>query len=167
MTDPSLRIDYDPFGTGAKRGRRRPGDRKKRGGGEGRGWIRTWGLRLILLVGALVLPSLVMVRASVEYYWRWGGSGWAAVGAAAVTTTIVWIVYAWIVRVRVQGRFTVPRAVMGTIAASVLVYVVYLLVYLSSANAKTPQVRAEFGAVHPGASGYAQHHSPGRPRVHS
>ena len=149
MTDPSLRIDYDPFGTGAKRGRGRGGDRKGDRRGKGRSWIRRWSVRLLLLTGALVLPSLVMVRASVEYYRRWGGDGWAAVGAAALTTTVVWIVYAWVVRVRVQGRFTVPRAVIGTIAAAVLVYVVYLLVYLSSANAKTPQVRDEFTAVHP------------------
>lgn len=106
-------------------------------------------MKLGLLLGALVLPFLVLVRLSVTLYGRWGGTGWNAILAAALTTAALWIVYASVVRVRIQRRFTLPRALVGTVLAATVVYVAYLLIYLSGANAKTPEVLAEFTSVHP------------------
>ncbi len=68
---------------------------------------------------------------------------------AAAATTILLILYAWLLRVRIQGRLSVPRAVLGVLAALVGAYVFYLVVYLSSANAKSPEIRQEFVSLHP------------------
>jgi len=102
-----------------------------------------------MLSTALVLPFLLLVRLAVLFYGRWGGSGWSAVAAAAGATALVWMLYLWVLRVRFQRRFTLPRALLAATAATTVVYVGYLLMYLSSAHAKTPHVRAEFTQVHP------------------
>lgn len=147
MSESSLRVDYDPFGerksrkgSGKRRGKR-PKTRK-------RSW-KTSVLKVLGAMAALALPFFLLVRLSVALYSTWGWGNWTAVWGAALVTTVLLLLYAWLIRVRFQGRLTLPRAVLGTVGGIVVAYVVYLLVFLSSANAKSPEIQSEFRSLHP------------------
>jgi len=135
----SLRVEYDPLGTRSQRG----GVKRKISS------PRRFGLRALVVVVAAVLPFLILVRLSVSLYSTWGWGSWSSVLGAGIATTVLLVIYVWILRVRIQGRYSVPRAVMGALSGLVAAYVLYLLVYLSGANAKNSEVQREFVSLHP------------------
>ena len=145
MTDSSsIRIDYSPFG---------PQDRPRAPKVTRTRRLRNGGIRLLRLAATLliaaVLPFLVLVRLSVFLYGQTGWGSWGAVLGSATATGLLLSCYVWWFRIRRQGRLTVPRAALKTIAILVGAYLLYALVYLSSAQAKSDAVRGEFRGLHP------------------
>jgi hypothetical protein len=106
-----------------------------------------------LLLAAL--PFFVLVRVSVFCYTQYRYPTWLALAVGvACMLAIVTAYAAWLWR-RIAGRsgrggrarvLVVARRVALPL---VLAYVVYALVYLSSVNAKSDQVRAYYGSLHP------------------
>jgi hypothetical protein len=101
--------------------------------------------RYILLA---VLPFVALVRVSVFLYLRHGYPGWFAVLAGVGCAMGLVTAYgAWWSR-RLTGLLGLRRA-RWVAMALVLPFSGYALVYVSSAHAKSEQVRAYYTALHP------------------
>ena len=105
---------------------------------------------LAFLKAALVvaLPFYVYVRSSV-YLYAQGVSPWLAVAFGALLTMGIVAAYAtWISR-RFSGRARASRMARWIALPLAAAWCGYAVLYLAGANAKTDQVRAYYGAVHP------------------
>jgi hypothetical protein len=146
-SDP-LRIDFP----GLEPTKTRPG----KGAGEGKegtplfpslvaravGW--TVGLALFAL-----LPFFTLIRTSVFILHRHQVSGWVALGVGVVATVVLLLLYFVAVSLRLGGKGRVPKVVRRGTALLVGSYCLFTLVYLSSANAKTEEIRATYSALNP------------------
>jgi len=95
-----------------------------------------------------VLPFVALVRVSVFLYLRHGYSAWFAVlGGLGCAMGLVTAYGAWWSR-RLTGRLGLRRA-RRVAMALVLPFSCYALLYVSSAHAKSEQVRAYYTALHP------------------
>src|SRR6059058_4886373 len=109
--------------------------------------------RALVLAGKLgllaVLPFFVLVRGSVFLYSHSGYGPWLALlGGAGGTLVVVTGYAAWISH-RLAGRVNVLALARRVALPLVLAYCAYALIYLSSGNAKSDQVRAYYGSLHP------------------
>lgn len=96
-----------------------------------------------------VLPFFALVRVAVFLYER---EGWptalALAGGAVCTAAVVTIYGAWLWH-RLTGRVRLALVARRVALPFVVVYCVYTLVYLSSANAKSERVRAYYASLQP------------------
>ena len=100
-------------------------------------------------VGLAVLPFALLVRTAVSLHRGGAGSPWLAVAAGVVATALVATAYgAWFSH-RLTGRPRVLFVLKWVALPVVIAYTAHALFYISSANAKSEAVRAEFRAVHP------------------
>src|SRR2546429_2876508 len=109
--------------------------------------------RALALAGKLtvlaLLPFFVLVRGSVFLYSHRGAGPWLALlGGAGGTLAVVTGYAAWLSH-RLTGRGNVLVLVRRVALPLVLAYCAYALIYLSSGNAKSDQVRAYYGSLHP------------------
>ena len=125
-----------------------------------------WGLRFGLRLGwpalkwivALSLPFFVLVRGSMYAYQSMGWGTWSSIGLGMFGTVVVFSAYAtWLWR-RVTGKGRLPRVAQRVVIAVVVGYSMYGLLYLSTANAKSPELTDYYTSLHPlmriGASTY-------------
>ena len=114
---------------------------------------RSWSTRILLtcigLVIVVVLPFVVIIRASMYLYVAREVPTWLALASGALATTVLLTCCAvWISRKLHSGaraRWLGTRVVLPL----VLAYCAYALLYLSSANAKGTDVRAYYRSLHP------------------
>jgi hypothetical protein len=103
-------------------------------------------------LGALtvvVLPFVVLIRASVYFYAVRGIPTWLALaGGALATTVLLTLCAAWVSK-KLSGRSRVRWLATRVVLPLVLAYCLYALLYLSSVNAKGPEVRAYYRSLHP------------------
>jgi hypothetical protein len=156
MTSDPLRIDFpgledsagsEEKGIRGRRGRKGRSETGKRRGARyhvAKGLIWATGILLLLL-----LPFYALIRTSVFLFQAYGLSGWAALAGGAIATVLLLILYMVLVSLRVGGKGRVPKALRRGTALLVMAYCVYALVYLSSANAKTEEIRATYSDLHP------------------
>jgi len=109
--------------------------------------------RALALAGKLtvlaLLPFFVLVRGSVFLYAHRGAGPWLALlGGAGGTLVVVTGYAAWISH-RLAGRVNVLALARRVALPLVLAYCAYALIYLSSGNAKSDQVRSYYGSLHP------------------
>ena len=104
----------------------------------------------ILKVAAMVaLPFIVYVRSSVGLYSSGGLSPWLSVfGAAAVTVALVSAYAAWLSR-RFKGRARAKSIMQWVALPTAGAWCLYSLMYLSSGNAKSEDVRRYYRSLHP------------------
>ena len=104
----------------------------------------------ILKVAAMVaLPFVVYVRTSVGLYSTGGLSPWLAVfGAAVVTIALVSVYAAWLSR-RFRGRARAKSIMQWVALPTAGAWCLYSLLYLSSGNAKSEEVRGYYRSLHP------------------
>ena len=109
--------------------------------------------RALVLAGKLgllaVLPFFVLVRGSVFLYSHSGYGPWLALAGGAGCTLLVVTAYAAWISHRLAGRVDVLALARRVALPLVLAYCGYALIYLSSGNAKSDQVRAYYGSLHP------------------
>ena len=109
--------------------------------------------RALALAGKLgvlaVLPFFVLVRGSVFLYAHSGYGPWLALAGGAGCTLVVVTAYAAWLSHRLTGRVNVLSLARRVALPLVLAYCGYALIYLSSGNAKSDQVRAYYGSLHP------------------
>ena len=101
----------------------------------------------VLLVVAL--PFLVMVKVAVLLYTGYGMPTALALAAGTICTAAVITVYAAWIWHRVAGHVRLALVARRVALPFALAYSVYALVYFSSAHAKSDQVRAYYGSLHP------------------
>lgn len=106
-------------------------------------------LRMLLLTLLVALPFVAFVRVSVYGYASRGfPASLALIIAIAVTASIV-ALYAMVLSKKLTGRARARLMWRRVALPLVLVYSGYGLWYLSSLNAKSEEVRAHYGALHP------------------
>ncbi len=114
---------------------------------------RSLGRRALLVAGKftvlVLLPFFVLVRGSVFLYSHRGSGPWLALAGGAGATLLVVTAYAAWLSHRLTGRVNVLVLVRRVALPLVLAYCAYALIYLSSGNAKSDQVRAYYGSLHP------------------
>ena len=96
-----------------------------------------------------LLPFLALVRVAVFLYER---EGWptavALAGGTVCTVAIITAYGAWVWH-RLTGQVRLALVAQRVALPFVVAYCLYALVYLSSANAKSPSVRAYYASLHP------------------
>ena len=112
--------------------------------------VITAGAKLLAVACLLAaLPFLILIRGGVLLYQWWGLGTWPALLVPAVLTLTLLAVYARMVgrwfgaRKRLRGLFA--RGAVGIGVA----YLAYALVFVASANVKSPEVRDEYRSLHP------------------
>ena len=96
-----------------------------------------------------VLPFVLLIRGGVLGYRAWNLGTWPSLALAAIATATLLGLYAsWASRRFGAGpanRELIARSVFGV----ALAYVVYMLVFIASANVKSEDVRTEYRSMHP------------------
>ncbi len=108
-----------------------------------------WGWPALKWIAALSLPFFVLVRGSMFAYQSMGWGTWSSIGLGVFGTVVVFVAYAtWLWR-RVTGKGRLPRIAKPVLIASVVGYSMYGLLYLSSGNAKNPDLTDDYSSLHP------------------
>jgi hypothetical protein len=95
------------------------------------------------------LPFLLLVRGSVWAYQGLHWGTWTSLAAGVFATLLLFLMYASWVWKRITGKRNVPKLLARGLIVLVVGYTGYTLLYLSAANAKTPEVKAYFTSLHP------------------
>ena len=137
---------------------RRYGRLGLRYGGLGLRYGQRWGWPAVKWFAALSLPFFVLVQGSMYAYQSMGWGTWSSIGLGMFGTVVVFSAYAaWLWR-RITGEGRWPRIVAPVLIAVVAGYSIYGLLYLSSENAKDPDLGDHYMSLHPlmrlGASTY-------------
>ena len=147
MSSDPLRIDFpgiEPTGRSRSGGGGAKGQDPRRSG-----WLAKtmgWAFGLAFLA---ILPFFTLIRTSVFLFQRYDLTGWLALGGGALATCLLLLIYLGLVSLRMGGKGRVPRALRRGTGLLVGAYCVYALIYLSSANAKTDEIRATYSALNP------------------
>ena len=97
----------------------------------------------------LALPFIVYVRTSVGLYSSGGLSPWMSVfGAALVTVALVSVYAAWLSR-KFKGRARAKSVMQWVALPTAGAWCLYSLLYLSSGNAKSEEVRGYYRSLNP------------------
>lgn len=105
--------------------------------------------KALLLVAALVLPFLVLVRVSTWTYLRYELNGWLALGAGVAGTVVLILAYLLYASFRFRSSTWRHRYLVRGSALLVVAYCAYALIYISSLNTKTEDVRSYYRSLHP------------------
>ncbi len=121
-------------------------------------WGRRWGWPAVKWIAALSLPFFVLVRGSMYAYQSMGWGTWSSIGLGMFGTVVVFSGYAiWLWR-RITGEGRWLRIMQLVLITVVAGYSTYGLLYLSSGNAKDPDLADYYMSLHPlmrlGASTY-------------
>lgn len=108
-----------------------------------------WGLRISGVALLLALPFYLLVRGSLHASAEWGWNAWLAVVFGALLAGLAASGIAWWAQ-RKLG-FEIPFRALATRAVlpAVAVFCAVSLVHLSRSNAKSPEVRSAWAALHP------------------
>lgn len=106
-------------------------------------------LSILLGIIALILPFILLVRTSVFMYNTYHTNGWLALSIGCVATVLLLVLY---------GGFFVYKFGMGNKALKyifrgvlvlVVAYTFYGMLYYSSMNTKTEEIRSYYRSLHP------------------
>lgn len=104
----------------------------------------------LLSAAFLVLfPFAVLVSVSTYLYSARSTQTWIALAGGIVATAIVVTLYSAVVSKQLTGKARVRVLAQRVALPLVLAYCAYTLLYLSSVNAKSPEVRAYYRSLHP------------------
>lgn len=112
-------------------------------------FLRKWLFRVCLLLFGLFLPFLVLIWGSLFVYYHFGLNGWLALGSGIAATTLLLMIYGAGLSYTISGRAKINKYVARSITVLVISYCCYGLLYLSSLNVKSDEVRAYYRTVHP------------------
>lgn len=102
-----------------------------------------------LVVGVAVLPFAVLIRGGTFAYSRMGLPTWPALLLSMLATVALLGAYAWLACRRFALRGSLRTFLIRGTAALGVAYVTYALVYVASVNVKAPELRSEYGSLHP------------------
>ena len=134
-----LRIDYSGLTAAASAIRRRGGSALLRSGAQ-------WSVGVVVLA---TLPFILLVRGGVVAYQVLGFGTWPSLFFSALSTIALLAAYAYIggywLGAGLRLRLHMARGAMGIAGA----YLIYALLFVASANAKSAEVRSEYRSLHP------------------
>ena len=140
----------------SRKGRRGAGShRRKRGPSSrvrpGRTALRPAVLLRWLLLAPLLatLPFLLLIRGGVFAYHRWGLGDWSSLALSATAAALLLGLVAWGAGLRLGMGKRLRKLVTRMASAAASVFVLYALVHIAGTNVKSPEVQAEYAALHP------------------
>ena len=104
---------------------------------------------LVSIAVIVILPFALLLRVSTYAYVAQGVQTWVALLAGVFATALVVTIYAAIVSKKLTGKARVRLLAKRVALPLVLVYCAYTLLYLSSVNAKSEDVREYYRSLHP------------------
>jgi hypothetical protein len=104
---------------------------------------------LAFIAALVVLPFLVLLRGATYFCTRLGWPTWIAMGAAGLLTLALLTAYAAFLSRAFTGKSRTRFVAQWIAAPLVIAYCLHALLFLSSVNAKTSDVRAYYRSLHP------------------
>lgn len=107
-------------------------------------------VRWTLLAAVLaVLPFLLLIRGGVFAYHQWDLAPWLALALSATATMLLLALYALVASRRMGAGKGLTKGMTRAAMCLAAAYVVYSVVFVAGGNVKSPEVRAEYTALHP------------------
>lgn len=142
------KIDYGELSAPPSKLGARPGSRSR--SGRRALWFP---LRLVkwavLAVVLAVLPFLLLIRGGVFAHHQWALAPWLALAVSATATTLLLALYAFLASRRIGAGKGLTKLMTRAAALLACAYVVYSVLFVAGGNVKSPEVRAEYTALHP------------------
>ncbi len=104
---------------------------------------------VLSLAVVVALPFVVLVRISVHFHVSRGLQTWLALGVGGLATLVVLTTYAVWISKKLTGRLRAVLLAKRVVFPLVVAYCLYALLYLSSLNAKSEEVRTYYRSLHP------------------
>lgn len=104
---------------------------------------------LLLFTAAMILPFLVLIRTSVYAYVHYTLNGWLALGAGVGGTVTLLLGYLLYASLRFRSWKWLNSYALRGVILLVIAWCGYSLLYISSLNAKSEDVRSYYRSLHP------------------
>lgn len=98
---------------------------------------------------ALSLPFFVLTRGAMYAYQSMGWGTWPSIGLGIFGTMLVFSGYAALLWKRSTGEGRLPRIAQRMVIAIVAGYGIYGFLYLSTGNARSPELEDYYTSLHP------------------
>ncbi|MAL18290.1 MAG: hypothetical protein CL670_02420 [Balneola sp.] len=103
----------------------------------------------LMVFGMSVLPFFILIRTSVFLNLSYDWNGWLALSGGIFATVLFLLFYIFYLFRRVSNKKMLLRFSLGGVGALVLAFCFYGLMYLSSVNAKSDDIREVYRSMHP------------------
>lgn len=104
---------------------------------------------VLLIIGLGIIPFFILIRTAVFLNLEQNWNGWAALLGGIVSSTSLLGLYVLFLFRKVKNKKLLAQFGFGGVAALVGGFCIYGLLYLSSVNAKTDDVREVYRSLHP------------------
>ncbi len=102
----------------------------------------------VKIIGFTLLPFILLIRLAVYFDQNVGLNAWVGLGLGALLTALLLAGYAGYLLHRMNAKVHVGRVLKGGLLL-VLLYCGYAVLFISSANVKSPAVQDTYTALHP------------------
>lgn len=101
------------------------------------------------IIGLMILPFYLLVRASVYLNVDQGYSGWVALGGGVLVAILLLLIYMLFLFQKVKDHKRRFKYSVGSAGVMVFGFCLFSLFYLSGVNAKSPEIRDVYRSMHP------------------
>jgi hypothetical protein len=106
-------------------------------------------LKMLILGLCLVAPFIVLVRMSVYMYLNYQLNGWLALAVGVLMTIVLLIGYGLFLTFQYGKEVRINKYITRGIVVLVMAYTLYGLLYYSSMNTKTDEIKSYYRSLHP------------------
>lgn len=106
-------------------------------------------LSLLIIIGLGIIPFFILIRSAVFLNLAKDWNGWIALIGGILASTSLLGIYVLLLFRKVKNKKLLAQFSFGGVAALVGGFCIYGLLYLSSVNAKTVEVREVYRSLHP------------------
>ena len=103
----------------------------------------------MMIIGLVVLPFFLLIRTSVFLNLSYGWNGWLALGGGVFATVLLLLFYILFLFRKVQNKKMLLKFSLGGIGTLVFAFCFYGVMYISSVNAKSDEIRDVYRSLHP------------------
>jgi hypothetical protein len=106
-------------------------------------------LGLLMILGLVILPFFLLIRTAVFLNLSYGWNGWLALGGGIMTTVLLLLFYIFFLFRRIENKKMLMKFSLGGVGALVFAFCFYGVMYISSVNAKSNEIREVYRSMHP------------------
>ncbi|MEQ8524037.1 hypothetical protein [Gracilimonas sp.] len=104
---------------------------------------------LMMIIGLVIMPFFLLIRTSVLLNLSYGWNGWLALGGGIFATVLLLLFYIFFLFRRIENKKMLLKFSLGGIGALVFAFCFYGVMYISSVNAKSEEIREVYRSMHP------------------
>jgi hypothetical protein len=104
---------------------------------------------VMLVAGLGILPFFLLIRTSLFLNLSYNWNGWLALGAGIGATILLLLLYILLLFRRTSSKKTLLKFSLAGTSILVLSFCVYGMMYLSTVNAKSEEIREVYRSMHP------------------